>query len=545
MSISAERQSVQGSAGQTIAARWLILASIVLGCLEVFALSLITRPTLYPYGRAFWQVLHDNFGALFTFVALSSLLLMGHADRLGLLSQGRPVQAVVRPLTVHLAAFVLLVPATLLVEWSSAAAASPPWVILALWTVVAIVSFGALALVILPARDWRRLVTSGAASLFLAVVATVLVQIMARESQLLWSTMSDATFRVSAALLSLVEPDVIAKPAEKILGTQSFHVRIAPECSGYEGMGLVTAFLAAYLAGFRQSLRFPNALLLLPIGLVTIWVLNSVRIALLILIGTHWSPKIAWDGFHSQGGWLMFLIVTAGLMYVSQSSPFFARVPRASRPAASSGERVGMAFIVPFVAMMLAMLVAALFAHASEWLYAVKVAFIAAALLAYRRVYPALIGRGVSLDSVVAGLIVGVAWIVTNPHTAAGETLGAWLASLPASLALLWLALRVAGTVLLVPVTEELFFRGYLQRKLIAERFETLPPGAFSWLSFVVATVAFAILHDRWVAAFLAGAVYAGLLYRHNRLTDPIVAHMVSNATIVAWAIMMSDYSLL
>jgi membrane protease YdiL (CAAX protease family) len=47
------------------------------------------------------------------------------------------------------------------------------------------------------------------------------------------------------------------------------------------------------------------------------------------------------------------------------------------------------------------------------------------------------------------------------------------------------------------------------------------------------------------VAAALAGAVYAVLLYRTNKLSDPIAAHMASNAVIVFWAIAAQQWSLL
>jgi hypothetical protein len=41
---------------------------------------------------------------------------------------------------------------------------------------------------------------------------------------------------------------------------------------------------------------------LLPAGIALAWILNSVRIAILILIGT-WRPSLALDGFHSVAGW--------------------------------------------------------------------------------------------------------------------------------------------------------------------------------------------------------------------------------------------------
>lgn len=52
-------------------------------------------------------------------------------------------------------------------------------------------------------------------------------------------------------------------------------------------------------------------------------------------------------------------------------------------------------------------------------------------------------------------------------------------------------------------------------------------------------------LRQRWIAATLAGAVYALVMYRTNRLSDAIVAHAASNALIVLWVITAQQRSLL
>ncbi len=67
----------------------------------------------------------------------------------------------------------------------------------------------------------------------------------------------------------------------------------------------------------------------------------------------------------------------------------------------------------------------------------------------------------------------------------------------------------------------------------------------FGLLAFVGSTVAFRLMHERRLAARLAGAIYAMLMYRSTRLSDPIVAHMASNAAIAVWAIAAQQWSLL
>lgn len=143
------------------------------------------------------------------------------------------------------------------------------------------------------------------------------------------------------------------------------------------------------------------------------------------------------------------------------------------------------------------------------------------------------------------GLVVGAVWIATDPNLGVESPLGPWLASLPLWLAAIWLALRAVGSIALVPIAEELAFRGYLARALVSRKFEQVGFGEFRWLAFVASSLAFGLVHQRWVAACLAGAVYALLMYRTKRLSDAIAAHAASNAAILIWAMAAQQWSLL
>src|SRR6266699_4001519 len=105
-------------------------------------------------------------------------------------------------------------------------------------------------------------------------------------SQALWTPLTETTVGVVRALLGLVYPDVYYDLAEQVVGTAMFQVTIAPACSGYEGVGCVTLLLLLYLWSFRRHLRFPQSLLLLPIGAVAAWGDNALRLAVLIALGT-------------------------------------------------------------------------------------------------------------------------------------------------------------------------------------------------------------------------------------------------------------------
>jgi exosortase E/protease (VPEID-CTERM system) len=406
-----------------------------------------------------------------------------------------------------------------------------------------------IALLAAPPSFWRRLAKLAPVEIALALAGGVIVVVMGRLAQDSWYALSSATLSVSHWLLTFYEPGALLDNDARTLAVGSFSVQVFGACSGYEGLALVAAFLPLYMWVFRQDLRFPNVLLLFPVALAAIWLLNALRIALLVIIGAHVSPEIAVQGFHSQGGWIGFLFVTLGCIAISRKVSFFAAQPARGAtpplaPGTASGAQAALTFLAPFMALVAASILASAFAPHDQWLYAVKVLAIGAALWWFRGAYLPLLS-GASLSSVAIGLAVGALWIATDPGRGIATPLGAWLASLPVWIAAIWLCIRAFGSIALVPVAEELAFRGYLARALVSTRFESVGFGEFRLLAFFGSSLAFGLMHQRWLAAFLAGAVYALLMYRTKRLSDAFVAHAASNAAIMVWAVAARQWSLL
>lgn len=351
-----------------------------------------------------------------------------------------------------------------------------------------------------------------------------------------WELLATATLQVSHAILRLYETGVFSDQEQRTVGVGNFWVVIDQSCSGYEGIGLVAAFLCLYLWVFRRDLRLPQALLLLPIGIVTIWFLNSVRIAVLVSLGAHLSPEVAVQGFHSQAGWIMFLAVTIGLMVLSRKVAFFMAAPRSFRSLSSDADRQMMAYLVPFLGLMLSSIVISAFAPREYALYGLKVLAVGAALWLYRDIYRRLEWH-IGAEAVAAGFVIGFLWIVTEPALAEGSRTAAWLNQSLGWVTALWLVIRGIGAIVMVPIAEELAFRGFLHRWLIAHEFETINFAQVSLVALAVNSLLFGVLHDRWLAGTLSGAAFTLLMYRSGRLSDPIVAHMTANAVIFVWAI--------
>src|SRR5262249_31854116 len=273
--------------------------------------------------------------------------------------------------------------------------------------------------------------------------------------------------------------EVVCNPAHGEIGTPAFRVEISPECSGYEGVGLVAVFLAAYLGLFRRHLRFPQALLLLPLGTVAVYLANGVRIALLVLSGSHLSAAVAAGGLHSQAGWLAFNAIALGLALLARGLPFFAASGAQTERQEANPTA---AYLAPLLVIVATAMITGAMSNGFDAFYPVRVFAAAAVLWYFRREYRGL-GWSWSWVGLLAGVGVYLLWLALEPRgdNPAAAALASGLAELPRAAALLWLICRVLGAVVTVPLAEELAFRGYLTRRLLARDFRTVPPGRFGW----------------------------------------------------------------
>jgi exosortase E/protease (VPEID-CTERM system) len=196
------------------------------------------------------------------------------------------------------------------------------------WIIFGSVAFVAFGLAALPLRFWRRLLVLSRVKLWGAIAFGLSTYVLGRWAEGLWGVLQRGTLELVVLLLRAVRLNVDTNAAQQIVSTPSFAVQIAPACSGIEGIGLVCVFLAVYLWLYREELRFPQAYVLFPIGVVTIWLLNAVRIALLVLIG-DWAPEAAVKGFHSVAGWLFFNAAICALAAASWRFKFFRPSPNA------------------------------------------------------------------------------------------------------------------------------------------------------------------------------------------------------------------------
>jgi CAAX prenyl protease-like protein len=101
-----------------------------------------------------------------------------------------------------------------------------------------------------------------------------------------------------------------------------------------------------------------------------------------------------------------------------------------------------------------------------------------------------------------------------------------------------FLTVRVLSSIALVPVLEELFWRGWLMRWLIHREFLKVPLGTYQAGAFWIVALLFASEHGPyWDVGLVTGAVYNLWIIRTKNLADCILAHSVTNLALAVYVL--------
>jgi CAAX prenyl protease-like protein len=204
-------------------------------------------------------------------------------------------------------------------------------------------------------------------------------------------------------------------------------------------------------------------------------------------------------------------------------------------------------YTVPFVAFLLLLAI-------QDWVplpqsveFGTRLLLLAAILWIFsRRVLDFGMSRPVA--SIALGLVVFVLWVLPDVLVPGyrehwlfhNSIVGGVRTSLRPGSAenVLTLGLRTARAVLIVPLVEELFWRGWLMRWIIRKDFTTVPLGAWSARAVWIVALLFAAEHGPyWDVGLAAGLIYNLWMCRVKRLGDLIWAHAVTNAALCAYVL--------
>lgn len=100
------------------------------------------------------------------------------------------------------------------------------------------------------------------------------------------------------------------------------------------------------------------------------------------------------------------------------------------------------------------------------------------------------------------------------------------------------LILRGLRAALIVPVLEELFWRGWLMRWLIDQDFQRVPLGAYTAQSFWIVAILFGTEHGPfWDVGLAAGILYNAWMVHTRSLGDLIAAHALTNLCLSVYVV--------
>jgi uncharacterized protein len=217
--------------------------------------------------------------------------------------------------------------------------------------------------------------------------------------------------------------------------------------------------------------------------------------------------------------------------------------------------RAAVARIAPF-AVFMALLIARSQAPAdgswgfdAQWLYGLSVLTGTALIAFWWREYGELALQTLpdareTLTAIAAGVIVFVLWIHLDAPWMTIGTPSAPFKPLTAGGAIdgLQVAIRFAGAALLVPLMEELFWRSFLMRWIEQPVFQGVAPQRVGVRAVLLSTFVFTLAHTLWLAAAIAGLVYALLYVKTGKLWVAVIAHAVTNAALGVWVMATGNW---
>ncbi len=104
------------------------------------------------------------------------------------------------------------------------------------------------------------------------------------------------------------------------------------------------------------------------------------------------------------------------------------------------------------------------------------------------------------------------------------------------------ISFRLFGSSVVVSVVEELFWRSFILRYIINPKFEDVPVGKFTWISFVIASIFFGLEHNLWLAGIMAGVSYSLILYYTRSLFVAIFSHGITNLLLGIYVIKTGNW---
>ena len=154
-----------------------------------------------------------------------------------------------------------------------------------------------------------------------------------------------------------------------------------------------------------------------------------------------------------------------------------------------------------------------------------------------------------SFEAVGAGILVFLLWIGLDfPYPKLMSADDSWdlHKHFGDDLTMIWFfaGVRIAGSTLVVPLLEEVFYRSFLYRYILSSNWLFTPHNLFDIRPFLGTSLIFGLAHQHWLAGMLCGLICQGVVLRTNRLGDAITAHAITNFLLGLWVVTQKQWHL-
>lgn len=218
---------------------------------------------------------------------------------------------------------------------------------------------------------------------------------------------------------------------------------------------------------------------------------------------------------------------------------------------ATSDRRATFAYVAPFAAYVSLMALDRAANLPAQFFFPLRFVVVGLLLLFVSRPYfslrPSRPGASVLLGALVFAIWVGPDLLFGYRHFWLFENslMGKPESSIPAALRhnLPFLTLRASGSFLLVPIVEELFWRGWLMRWLVTQDFMSVKFGTYTPLAFWAVAFVFASEHGSyWEVGLAAGILYNWWAIRTRNIADCMLSHAVTNGILAAYVVLSNQW---
>ena len=154
-------------------------------------------------------------------------------------------------------------------------------------------------------------------SLFVFALATYIFYLFTQILWLLWGYLSVGVTKILFFIFSLFTSQTSMElGGNPTLTLLNFRVTIGAPCSGVEGASMFIGLFFLLMVYEFKNLHWKRASYVFVAGLAGVYIINIIRVALLVLVGTRY-PDFALGVFHSNLGWVLFSGFILALIYVS------------------------------------------------------------------------------------------------------------------------------------------------------------------------------------------------------------------------------------